>query len=59
MIDGTTIEVLFGEATAEQQLECYTLAGRAWGLYLDEDEIIGREQNLSTQPLARERGCRT
>lgn len=59
MRNGIVIEVLFGEATAEQLLECYILAGRAWGSYLDEDEIIRREQHLRTQALAREGGCRT
>lgn len=59
MMNGTTIEVRFREAIAEQLLNCYILAGSSWESYLDEDEIIGREQHLSTQSLAREGGCRT
>jgi GNAT superfamily N-acetyltransferase len=59
MTNGSRITVLFGEATAQQQHKCYTLAASAWGSYLDEDEIIAREEYLSEQPLARKDGSRT
>ena len=59
MMNGTTITVLFGEATADQQIKCYTLAVSAWGSYLDGDEVTAREKHLSAQALARDGGCRT
>ncbi|KAF3048009.1 hypothetical protein E8E12_006259 [Didymella heteroderae] len=59
MMNGNKLAVLFGEATARQQHECYTLAASAWGSYLDEDEVIAREVHLSEQSLARNGGSRT
>lgn len=59
MMNGTMIAVLFGEATAQQQRECDTLAASAWGSYLDEDEVLAREAHLRSQPLARDGGSRT
>lgn len=59
MMNGTTVTVLFGEATAQQQPSCDTLAGSAWGTYLDEDEVLGRERHLRAQSLVRDGGCRT
>lgn len=57
MMNGSTVEVLFGEATTEQQPECYVLAASAWGSYLDEEEVIERERHLASQPLALNAGC--
>jgi GNAT superfamily N-acetyltransferase len=58
-MDGTAIEVLFGEATHRQEIECYKLAATAWGSYLEKDEVIRREELLRHQPLARNGGCQT
>lgn len=59
MMNGDEIKVLFGEATVEQQTNCYALAAGAWGSYLDEDEVIAREKHLAEQTLARNGGCQT
>lgn len=56
---GTVITVLFGEATAQQQLGCDKLAASAWGSYLGEDEILAREAHLRSQDLACNGGGRT
>lgn len=59
MMNGSKIEALFGEATARQKHKCYTIAASAWGSYLDEDEVIAREEHLNKQPLALNGGSRT
>ncbi len=59
MMNGDTVTALFGEATAEQQIECYTLSSSAWASYLDEDEVIAREKHLSVESLSRDGGRRT
>ncbi|KAF3008708.1 hypothetical protein E8E13_009602 [Curvularia kusanoi] len=56
---GTVITVLFGEATAQQQLECDKFAANGRGLYLDEDEILAREAYLRKQNLIVNGGGRT
>lgn len=56
---GTVVTVLFGEATAQQQLRCDKLAASAWGSYLDEDEVVAREAHLRSQNLAGDGGGRT
>lgn len=58
LMNGRNVTALFKEATAEQLSECYTLASSTWGSYLDEDEVIAREQHLSTTASARDGGCR-
>ncbi|KAH6618902.1 hypothetical protein C7974DRAFT_401111 [Boeremia exigua] len=58
MMNGDTVTALFGEATVDQQIACYTLASTAWGSYLDEDEVIAREKYLAAEALARDGGCR-
>jgi hypothetical protein len=42
-MNGDTVRVLFGEATVQQQLQCYTLGASAWKSYLDEDKVIAKE----------------
>lgn len=59
MTNGIKISVLFGEATAQQRLSCYVIAASAWGSYLDEDEVVAREEHLNEQPLALNGGSRT
>jgi GNAT superfamily N-acetyltransferase len=59
MMNGNKIAVLFGEAIAQQRHECYALAASAWGSYLEEDEVVAREQHLNEQPLAVNGGSRT
>jgi hypothetical protein len=59
MMNGNKIAVLFGEVTAQQRHNCYTLTAGAWGPYLDEHEVIAREEYLNEQPLALNGGSRT
>jgi hypothetical protein len=56
---GTMVTVLFGEATAQQQLGCDKLAASAWGSYLDKDEILARGAHLRSHNLACDGGRRT
>ena len=58
LMNGDRITVLFGEATSQQKPQCYALSARSWGSYLDEDEVIAREEHLVEQSLARNGGCR-
>ncbi|KAF1851890.1 uncharacterized protein K460DRAFT_413384 [Cucurbitaria berberidis CBS 394.84] len=51
-------DVVFGEATPDQRLQCYKLAAAAFGSHLSEADFVDRETFLNDQPLTRNGGCR-
>lgn len=53
-----SIDVVFGEATPEQQVQCFKLAATAFGAPLSEEDYIQREEYLGQRPLTRNKGWR-
>jgi hypothetical protein len=52
-------DVVFQEATPEQQIDCDALAACAFSAPLSPSEYLEREDVMRTQPLAANRGVRT
>lgn len=52
------IEVVFGEASPEQRVECFKQAGRTFVRSVPEDLWVAAEKQLEQLPLLREKGCR-
>lgn len=52
------IEVVFGEASPEQRVECFKQAGRVFVRSVPEDLWVAAEKQLEQLPLLREKGCR-
>ncbi|KAK8086725.1 hypothetical protein PG994_001699 [Apiospora phragmitis] len=52
------IEVVFGESSPEQQVECFKQAGRTFVRSAPEDLWVAAEEQLAQLPLLRAKGCR-
>ena len=57
-LQGEPVEVAFGEATPEQQLQCCKLAGTAFAAPLSQDQYVELEDYLGSLPLAVHKGRR-
>ncbi|KAK8038936.1 hypothetical protein PG993_007347 [Apiospora rasikravindrae] len=56
--DDGLIELVFGEASPEQRVECFKQAGRTFVRSVPEDQWVAAEKQLEQLPLLRGKGCR-